>query len=517
MQHQLKVGMQHQQLKVGMQQECWLSRRLGTRCSAIGFPSRGRRLVGIEALSSYGGIRLNHRVSSGVALVPLASMAKKRNRHENPEPFLPEEVASASSKKRSKAPRSHQKEERMIEPGLSSRIIKEALIQQREIQEEAEERNPDREAFAAAEDELAKLIEEDDDEADFDDFAGFSETQSRFGDFEEEIDEEEERILDAFLSKDASRESTLADVIIQKIKDKDAQIASEARPLPQTDSSLIDIYKGVGQFMGKYTAGKVPIPLRKITTMAHWEDLLNLTEPEKWSPNGVYQATRILASNLNGKEAERFYRLVLLPLIRDDIRKHKRLHFSLYQSLKKSLFKPAAFYEGILLPLCKLGTCSSNERDIIGSVIKKVSIPMRYSSAALLQLAEMEYCDTTTSHFIKILLEKDYALHHRAIDALVAHYMRFMDESRIMPLIWHQSLLAFVQRYKNDVEKEDKEKLRMLVGRQKHHLITPEIVREIDNSRNRGEKEEEEDVVPMINKTIEEDRFDIPEVPMEED
>ncbi|CAN1335065.1 ENP1 [Linum perenne] len=67
--------------------------------------------------------------------------------------------------------------------------------------------------------------------------------------------------------------------------------------------------------------------------------------------------------------------------------------------------------------------------------------------------------------------------------------MRFMDESRIMPLIWHQSLLAFVQRYKNDVEKEDKEKLR----------------------------EEEEDVVPMINKTIEEDRFDIPEVPMEED
>ncbi|CAN1179545.1 ENP1 [Linum perenne] len=90
--------------------------------------------------------------------------------------------------------------------------------------------------------------------------------------------------------------------------------------------------------------------------------------------------------------------------------------------------------------------------------------------------------------------------------------MRFMDESRIMPLIWHQSLLAFVQRYKNDVEKEDKEKLRML-GLQ----ITHEIVREIDNSRNRGEKEKEEDVVTMINKTIEEDQFDIPEVPMEED
>ncbi|CAN1128228.1 ENP1 [Linum perenne] len=78
--------------------------------------------------------------------------------------------------------------------------------------------------------------------------------------------------------------------------------------------------------------------------MAHWEDVLYLTEPEKWSPNGMYQATRILATNLNTKKAERFYRLVLLTLIRDDIRKHKSLDFSLYQSLKKSLFKPGAFY-----------------------------------------------------------------------------------------------------------------------------------------------------------------------------
>ncbi|CAN1170609.1 ENP1 [Linum perenne] len=448
-------------------------------------------------------------------------MAKKRNRLQNPEPFHPEENASvaSSSKKRSKAPRNHQKEEKLIETGMSSKILKEALIQQREIEEEAEERNPHREAFAAAEDELVKLGGEEEDEADIDDFAGFSETQSHFDDFEGEIDEEEERILDAFVLKGPSRDSTLADIIIQKIKENDTQVASEARPLPKMDSSVIDIYKGVGEFMSKYTAGKVPKAFRKITTMAHWEDVLYLTEPEKWSPNGMYQATRILASNLGVKKAERFCRLVLLPRIRDDIRKNKRLHFALYQSLKKCMFKPAAFNKGILFPLCKSGTCNLREAVIIGSVIQKVTIPMLHSSVALLKLAEMEYCGTT-SYFIKLLLEKKYALPYRVIDALVGHYMRFMDESRIMPVIWHQSLLAFVQRYKNELQKEEKQRLRMLVGRQKHYLVTPEIVRELDNSRNRGEKEDDSVAITfgsVLNKTIEEDRFDIPEVPMEED
>lgn len=88
--------------------------------------------------------------------------------------------------------------------------------------------------------------------------------------------------------------------------------------------------------------------------MQLWEDVLYLTEPGKWSPNAMYQATRIFASNLSAKKAECFYKLVLLPRVRDDIRKNKRLHFALYQSLKKAVYKPAAFNRGILLPLCKV-------------------------------------------------------------------------------------------------------------------------------------------------------------------
>jgi hypothetical protein len=65
-------------------------------------------------------------------------------------------------------------------------------------------------------------------------------------------------------------------------------------------------------------------------------------------------ATRIFASNLKEKMAQRFYNLVLLPRVRDDITEYKRLNFHLYQALRKALFKPGAFMKGILLPLCEV-------------------------------------------------------------------------------------------------------------------------------------------------------------------
>ena len=45
----------------------------------------------------------------------------------------------------------------------------------------------------------------------------------------------------------------------------------------------------------------------------------------------------------------RYYNLVLLEKCRDDIREHRTLNYHLYMALKKALFKPAAFYKGIVL------------------------------------------------------------------------------------------------------------------------------------------------------------------------
>lgn len=137
--------------------------------------------------------------------------------------------------------------------------------------------------------------------------------------------------------------------------------------------------------------------------------------------------------------------LVLLDRVRDDIQENKKLNYHLYMALKKSLYKPAAFFKGILFPLCESGTCTLKEAAIIGSVISKLSIPALHSSAALLRLAEMDYTGPN-SLFIRILLDKKYALPYKVVDALVEHFMRFKNDPRTMPVLWHQSLLVFVQR-----------------------------------------------------------------------
>ena len=66
----------------------------------------------------------------------------------------------------------------MISSGMSSKILKEALFQQKEIEDEARDQNPNS-SFFAVEEEPAK-----DEEEDVDDFAGFDDTQSHFGGYE---------------------------------------------------------------------------------------------------------------------------------------------------------------------------------------------------------------------------------------------------------------------------------------------------------------------------------------------
>ncbi|KAJ1400271.1 Bystin [Sesbania bispinosa] len=304
-------------------------------------------------------------------------MAKRKERIQNPEPFVPDGTDYAKLKKRSKAPKHHQKEEKLIASNISSKIMKEALIQQRELQEEedAEDLGNTKSSFHGVDD--LPLVKEDDD--DIDNFAGFSETQSQFGGYEEEINEEDERLMEAFLSKEPGCQKTLADIIVQRIKQKDVSVASENRPVPKLDKSIIDIYKGVATHLSKYTVGKIPKAFKHIPSMQLWEEVLYITEPENWSPNALYQATRIFASNFGSKKAERFYKLVLLPRVREDMRKNKRLHFALYQTLKKALYKPSAFFKGILFPLCESRTCTLREAVIIGSIIEKVSIPPLHS------------------------------------------------------------------------------------------------------------------------------------------
>lgn len=76
--------------------------------------------------------------------------------------------------------------------------------------------------------------------------------------------------------------------------------------------------------------------------------------------------------------------------------------------------RPAPATQGLLLPLCQEGDCTLREAVIFAAVLKRVSIPVLHSAAALMRVAEMEYTGTN-SFFILQLLDKKYALPYRVV------------------------------------------------------------------------------------------------------
>lgn len=186
-----------------------------------------------------------------------------------------------------------------------------------------------------------------------------------------EINPDDEKAIEKFMSKNPGPRLTLADIILEKITEKQTELETKfsdagTLQLQDIDSRVKQMYEGVRDVLRKYRSGKLPKAFKIIPSLKNWEQILYITgisinfvfrkslyhkilDPPSWSAAAMYQATRIFASNLKERMAQRFYNLVLLPRIRDDLAEYKRLNFHLYQALRKALFKPGGFMKGNIL------------------------------------------------------------------------------------------------------------------------------------------------------------------------
>lgn len=329
--------------------------------------------------------------------------------------------------------------------------------------------------------------------------------------------------------------TNLVDLILEKIAAHEAQqqAGSGAEGLPppirgdgppddavELPGKVVEVYTQVGQLLSRYKSGKLPKPFKILPTLPQWDILLSITQPDSWTANAVYEATKLFSSGRPAL-AQAFNTDVLLPRVREDIHETRKLNVHLYKALKKALYKPAAFFRGLLFPLVGSGTCTLREATIISSVLARVSIPVLHSATALYRLceisAEQMMHDVESAGacniFIRTLLEKKYALPFRVVDALVFHFMRFkamqqpggdndteMDGNGFsgkkgagdpkLPVLWHQCLLAFAQRYKNEITEDQREALLDLLLVRGHKQIGPEVRRELLEGRGRGVVEE---------------------------
>ncbi|KAJ9203802.1 hypothetical protein DTO164E3_2156 [Paecilomyces variotii] len=318
--------------------------------------------------------------------------------------------------------------------------------------------------------------------------------------------------------------TNLTDLILEKIAAYEAKQAGNTGPhiqgggLPedavQIPAKAVEVYEKVGMLLSRYKSGPLPKPFKILPTLPQWQTLLDITRPENWSPNAVYAGTKIFISH-KPVVAQEFINIVLLDRVRHDIHETKKLNVHIYNALKKALYKPACFFKGLLFPLVGTGTCTLREAHIISSVIARVSIPVLHSAAALLRMCDISAEQTSASlssegtgavnTFIRVFLEKKYALPYKVIDALVFHFLRFraMDNSEDtlmqgqtpsaaaaknfkLPVLWHQSLLVFAQRYRNDITEDQREALLDLLLVRGHKDIGPEVRRELLAGRGRG-------------------------------
>lgn len=288
-------------------------------------------------------------------------------------------------------------------------------------------------------------------------------------------------------------------------------VPSDAVELP---AKAVEVYEKVGLLLSRYKSGKLPKPFKILPTLPNWESYLHITKPANWTPNACYEATRIFVSR-KPYQTQYFIREVLLDRVKEDIRETKKLNVHLFGAIKKALYKPAAFFKGFLFPLVAAGTCTLREAHIISSALVRVSIPVLHSAAALLKLCEIAAelsiltgeAGGAVNIFIRALLDKKYALPYKVIDALVFHFLRFKgidqqdsmnvegeekeagrtkpSEARL-PVLWHQSLLIFAQRHRNDVTEDQREALLDLLLVKGHSSIGPEVRRELLAGRGRG-------------------------------
>jgi essential nuclear protein 1 len=300
------------------------------------------------------------------------------------------------------------------------------------------------------------------------------------------LSQEDEALVASMMSGNNERR-TLADIILQKIEEKESEQQRKQQNEDRTNDNdtmiqlppkVVEVYTDIGRILSRYTSGKLPKAFKVIPSLSNWEEVLYLTRPDHWTPQAMYAATRIFASNLNPKMATKFYSLVLLDAVRNDIYQQKKLNYHYYMALKKSIYKPQSFFKGILLPLCQ-ENCTLREAAIVASVLQRVSIPVHHSAVAIHKLALQQEYSGATSIFIKTLLNKKYSLPAPVIGSLVRHFAFFLDTDQLLPVLWHQALLVFVQRYKNEIQDEARESIRRVIKKHYHPKITTEIRREL--------------------------------------
>eukprot|EP00760_Papus_ankaliazontas_P002620 PhM_4_TR11188/c0_g1_i1/m.13801/K14797/ENP1, BYSL; essential nuclear protein 1 len=367
----------------------------------------------------------------------------------------------------------------VMNPKMTSRLFDMAREQRAEVAAEQTRGNDEEDSNDAEEDE-----EDYDEELEFDDHSSQATEMTDLDPLVPDLDDDEAAALAQFQPKNNLQCRTLADVILAKINEHKARKEGcvvdedEDNSGPDIDPKIARVYRAVGKLLKSYTHGRLPKAFKVLPRLANWEELLWLTKPQDWSPMALYMATRLFASGLNEAMAQRYYYTFLLPSIVAAMETPKseaklKLHPWRFNAIRKAIFKPAAFVKGFLVPLCEESS-SIQLALIVGTIIHKCTIPVIPAAIGLVKISEMEF-SSVNAIVMRAIIDKRLNLPVQAVDAMVSYFHKFVRDDRNLPVLWHQLLLTFLDRYGHEIDPAHLPLIRDVCHKHFHSLITPEV------------------------------------------
>ncbi|KAL5004349.1 hypothetical protein ScPMuIL_017805 [Solemya velum] len=150
-------------------------------------------------------------------------------------------------------------DDEFVDEKLSRKILEQAREQQEELEDEHQikKHKPQQKKTVS----LGKTPDDDESQSD-DEFSSDEEVYETI-----DVNEDDEKALQAFMSDNPSVRRTLADIIQEKITEKQTEIQTQMSDvasvqIQQLDERVVNMYRTIGQILTKYRSGKLPKPLK---------------------------------------------------------------------------------------------------------------------------------------------------------------------------------------------------------------------------------------------------------------
>ncbi|CAN7999070.1 unnamed protein product, partial [Ixodes hexagonus] len=91
-----------------------------------------------------------------------------------------------------------------------------------------------------------------------------------------EVDEADEKALEMFMSENKEARRTLADIIMEKLKEHETEIQSRysdagSIQMADLDPKVVEMFRGVKKVLSRYRSGKLPKAFKIIPALSNWE------------------------------------------------------------------------------------------------------------------------------------------------------------------------------------------------------------------------------------------------------